>query len=113
MEDMMRRFSVQLNDDLYAPDYPEGSYIVMDPALPPEDGKFVYVRLHFSGKSHEMLTVYQDFDGRDENGRFCKRGSPEEVFSFCPVKFRRDERHKVTILGVEVGQLVGDAELAS
>jgi hypothetical protein len=71
------------------------------------------VRLHFSRKSHEMLTVYQDFDGRDENGRFCKRGSPEEVFSFCPVKFRRDERHKVTILGVEVGQLVGDAELAS
>jgi hypothetical protein len=40
-----------MGDDAYAPDYPERSYIVMDPDLPPEEGKLVYVRLHFSGKS--------------------------------------------------------------
>ena len=109
----MRRFNPQMGDDAYAPDYPECSYTVWTRTCRPRREKFVYVRLHFSRKSHEKLTVYQDFDGRDENGRFCKRGSPEEVFSFCPVKFRRDERHKVTVLGVEVGQLLGDAELAS
>lgn len=102
----MRRFSVQLKDALYAPDYPEGSYIVMDPALPPEDGKFVLCATTlFRQVTRNAHRVSGPRWPRWEWPHFCKRGSPEEEFSFCPVKFRRDERYNVTVLGVEVGQL--------
>jgi hypothetical protein len=78
----------------------------MDPDLKPTTDKLVFVRVRFrAGEAVEFLTVYRGPSGHDVNGHFCKRGSPQEMISWAPMRFSREEeaRGVVTILGTEVG----------
>jgi hypothetical protein len=101
-------FSIQVRTDLFEPELPLGSYAVVDPDREPADDDIVLVRFNFSGRAMApFLTAYRPFSGRDMEGRFCKRGDPQEKCVVSPVKISREQLSQglVVILGTVIDWL--------
>jgi hypothetical protein len=105
-----RHFRVKVTTDLFEPEFPKGSYVILDPARAPIDGDLVLARFHFGMNNRwvydvELLTAYEDYSGHDVAGRFCKRGDPREACIVAPIRYSREQRARglVTILGTVSG----------
>lgn len=106
-------FMYTLVSDLYAPEMPKGSIIMVSRKTPPrDDGDLVLATIHWnSGEPDtQMLTSYTRHQGYDYNGRFCPPGCPQEVVaSIAPIKYSREDLARcVTIDGVMVGWMRQD-----
>lgn len=71
--------------------------LTVDPKAPLEEGCLAVIK--FNGGSM-FMTRYTSC-GHDENGRFCKRGSPQEMVHFGPIYMRREQ------INDDLTQLIG------
>ena len=92
-----------INCDVWGPEYPKGSMVVIDPDRVPQDGDLVHVQYNFRiGKPFKDIVPFHARQGHDANGRFCQPGSPNEVVcTLAPIKYTRAdmERGAAQILG--------------
>lgn len=100
-----------LQDDRFAPEYPKGSVIVVDPDRKPKDEELVFVEFRFGlHEPWQTMTVYSVRGGHhNETGRFIRPGHPNEtVCSLAPIKFSRAEMERgcAKILGTVCGIIV-------
>lgn len=75
--------------------------LAVDPEAPLEEGCLAVIRFN----SGSMFMTRYASCGHDANGRFCKRGSPEEMVCFGPIYMRRKQMNDELIQ--LIGRVVG------
>lgn len=76
--------------------------LTVDPKAPLEEGCLAVIKLNGGSM---FMTRYESSQGHDGNGRFCKRGSPEELVYFGVIAMPRKDINDdlVTLVGRVVG----------